>query len=255
MEKFLINPLSPIDQCSSINDVAHAVANLVSCFEYLLPAINAKRAVLLYDDSLRGRSLVAGENLSATIARLRGLSDEGGDLVRKWYLYSQNRAEDVTDYGAVVALSCPQQSFATVHGTVCSIAALEELYWLSFGQSRFGEALTYQITGGQMQMTGENAHTAQILVQSLPRYEPSAKHRKEPYFDKERGESVAAMPLSADFAQKVLLAGISQGSDIWSFDGTSRCFFRFKRTGGNVFHGFVVGPDEVPAAIKDELTQ
>lgn len=251
--RFFINPLSARDQCHSAQEIADVMENLVQCFDYILPALQADRAVLLYDEAITTQSLEAGLDLRSSIAKLRSLSNYGGDLATKWYRYVKQRAEDVTDYGAEVDVSCIDGSFEPVQGTVSSAAMRKGLIWLSFGHTALGEALRFVVKANGDSVLSANAHVATRVAEHLPRYEASDKHRRESYFDSERGEHVAAMPLPANLAQNVLLSGVAYEDDVWSYDHATNSFYRFKRTLRNVFHGFTVEEKEVPAAIRKQL--
>ncbi|MCP4696588.1 MAG: hypothetical protein GY862_07040 [Gammaproteobacteria bacterium] len=104
----------------------------------------------------------------------------------------------------------------------------------------------------------QNAHHLESLEPLLPRYEPHDKHPIEPYFDKQRGEKVAPMPLDATEAQQLLLISLKKegGDRRWAYHERRRKYYRFMRTHPkrSIYHGFEVDDDdEVPQTIKNQL--
>lgn len=129
----------------------------------------------------------------------------------------------------------------------------EPCHLLGFGGTNLLESPILRIFTATTSLECANAHHRESLVRLLPVYKASPKHRAEEYFDRERHETVAAMPLSDQDAQETLLRGIEYAGDYWSFHCGRRVFIRFKATLGNEYHGFQVAKEEIPAEVVIKL--
>ena len=63
------------------------------------------------------------------------------------------------------------------------------------------------------------------------------------------------MPLSDEEAQMLLIASIDRAGSRWALHIVSGCYYRFFEHGDNVFHGYKVEPQDVPAPIINELKE
>lgn len=252
MRKFVINSLAQSSQCQSMDKAEVILGQMIDCFDYLLPALLHHRAVLLHDSRQDFRSLVVDESFHTTIANLSGKN--GPILRRKWFLYTKNRAKKLTDETIDVTLSASDPNVpGSVQGQIDKSVHREEHSFISFGGSTLLESACLQIDSCHSHSTHPNAHDRASLSQLLPQYHPSSKHRKESYFDHVRKEHVAAMPLTNEEAQEILLKGIEQAGDYWSYHHGRDSFFRFKLTLGNEYHGFIVSLQELPPDLAQRL--
>lgn len=247
MSAFAFNPFSADSQCNSDADIRSVVEPLIAAVDFLLPAVQAKRVKLLFDASIESRNIVAGETFRASIARLGRSGVDGPDLLRRWYLYSKNHAQDVSDEAQEVELRCPTNTFTPVSGQLGVLCLAATTRWISFGACQIGMAATYSIVVGNVSYQNKNAHDVASIQALLPIYDPSPKHGAVRYWDQQRQEWVAPMPLDRDTAQRVLLSGIQCGENYFGRHEASNTLYRFVRTRGNIYHGFQVGEEEIPA--------
>ena len=246
MTVFALNTLSVGQQCYSDAEIRATVSALIEGIDFVWPAVQSERVKLVYDSRIEAKELLKGELLLATISRLNSFSDNGTDLIKKWYLYTKKRAEDVTDEGVEITVECINGSFPAMAGTVSNYYIDDAANWLSFGSWPAGVTDKYVVTTPIEKIHKNNACDKTGVRRLVPIYQPSPKHRFESYWDHQRSELVAAMPLDADTAQRVLLAGISHNNDIFSLHAPTNSLYRFVLTRGNEYHGFQVRNDEVP---------
>jgi hypothetical protein len=243
MKDFYINPLSVNEQCHTSNEVLDLMIALVECFNYLQPAIKKERIKLLYDSSIESRQFIANQNLLASI---NNLPKDEPDIKKLWFLYTR-KAEDVLQNPVQTTVSsahCPE----LVEGIISGNSVLQQAHWLSFGKHLLNEAQEYNVLqNGHTEFTVKNVHHRNSLKQLLPSYEPSDKHRKTSYYDPQRGEQVAGMPLDSEKAQELLLTSTEENNDRFAYhQGTSK-FYRFKLThpDKNIYHGFQIEKEEI----------
>lgn len=248
----ILNPFSICSQCANSTDVGELLAAIVGCLDFLLPAIEADRCKVFYDWRIENRRLVPNEDLRSSISYVRGTREDGGDLIRKWYLYTQNRAELLAGHDEEFTVICPASTFLPVTEVADEGCAREASLWLSFDRCPIGRAPALHIAK-PIQAEVANAHSRKCLEGLLPRYEPSPKHRAEPYYDAIRQEHVAGMPLNREEAQALLLASVLHESDYFGFHKASGNIIRFKPTLGNEYHAFAIGLDELPVAARERL--
>lgn len=249
MNDFYINPLSANEQCHSSNDVLSLMTALVECLKYLQPAIKKERVKLLYDSSIENRYLITNNNFKASINKLP--KDEH-DVKTLWYRHI-TKAQDVSEYPVQTTVGS-EHCEEVVEGHISSCSDLQQAHWLSFGKHILNEAQEYSVLqNGHTEFTVNNAHHLDSLKQLLPSYEASDKHHKVTYFDQERGEQVAAMPLDSEKAQELLLTSIEEKNDRFAYHQGSNKFYRFKLTHPerNIYHGFQIEKEE----ISDELVK
>lgn len=252
MQIFLINSLAAAGQCKSLDEVERLIADIVECFEYISPALQSGRAMLLHDPFIDNMCIIPDEPFISSISRLGGR--RAPDLRRKWYLYTKNRASSVSGERLTVSLKAAIDEVKDVVEGLLVEASFKEAYaLLSFGGSRLLECDILNIESVNYLSQLHNAHCKNSILKLLPRYKASAKHRKESYFDYERNESVAAMPLSDLDAQELLLRAIKYNNDYWGRHQNNKNYFRFKLTLENEYHGFEVSVNEVPPAIVQKL--
>lgn len=243
MNDFYINPLSVNEQCHSSNDVLDLITALVECFNYLQPAIKKERIKLLYDSSIESRQFISNQNLLSSI---NNLPKDEPDVKRLWFLYTR-KAEDILQkpvQTTVRSSHCPE----LVDGVISGNSVLQQTNWLSFGKYLLNEAQEYSVLqNGHSEFLVKNVHHLNSLKQLLPIYEASNKHRNISYYDAERGEPVAPMPLDSEKAQELLLTSIEENNDRFAYHQGSGEFYRFKLTHSdkNIYHGFQINKKEI----------
>lgn len=252
MNSFLLNPLSAQAQFGAINEAHQAIRDVVECLKYISPAIGSKRWVLIFDASLNYRNITKDIPLIQAINCLSSRTDR--DTRTLWFLYTQKMAAKasvelvdvrITSTDPACAQSISEDSTKDFLMPGCRL--------ISFGGCELTRSKTLQIRSGGQVLTAENAHMLAHIKRLVPNYKASPKHRKEAYYDHERGQQVAAMPLPPDVAHAVLLAGVPHGDDYVGLHGPTGKFFRFKITEANEYHGFEVSGNEVPPAIQKLL--
>lgn len=244
MNDFYINPLSVNEQCHSSNDVLNLIMALVECFIYLKPAIKKERIKLLYDSSIENRHFITNEYFLASISKLP--KDEH-DVKTLWFQYI-SKAEDVLKCPVQTTVSSSHCPELVVEGSISGNSVLQQTYWLSFGKHSLNETQEYNVLqNGHTEFTVKNVHHRNSLKQLLPSYEASGKHRKTSYFDQERGEQVAGMPLDYEKAQELLLISTEENDDRFAYHQESDKFYRFKLTypDKNIYHGFQIEKKEI----------
>ncbi len=253
MMTFCINPTSANGQCRNSEEVCRVVRSLVDCFQYLLPALNKKRARVIYDRTLEQRELECGQNFWASLNRLAGAYG-GRDTMKRWLFYTRNRAErPAAERVITVVVSSRGLGLEQINGVINECLIEENSGWLSLGGHRLAESHQLRV---QTELRGtflvENAHNLDTFKILLPRYKPSAKHRRDPYYDS-KGQKVSCMPLDEAQAQYLLLVSIVIADDRWAFhEGRGKCY-RFVVTGANLYHGFEVEDAEVETGIWKRL--
>lgn len=252
MNSFLLNPLSANAQFNTTDDAHQAIRDVVKCLEYLSPAFRSKRRRLIVDTSMEQRDVMCGTSLIQAINSLPNRTDR--DTKVNWFLYTKKQATKANDEPATITITstdpaCTQSiSESSTKDLLVAHSGL-----ISFGGCDLTRSKILKIDSNDQTLIANNAHVLADVQLMVPRYEASPKHRKEAYYDRERGEQVAAMPLPPDVAHEVLLAGLPHGDDYVGLHGPTGKFIRFKLTGGNEYHGFEVADNEVPLAIQNQL--
>lgn len=254
MVDFCINPLSADEQCFSVDDVTRIVSNAVGCLNYLLPAIKKGRVRLVYDVAMEERRLVANEHFLSSINRIPKTL-ELRDVTVLWFTYTRNRAEPASLVGRIdVSITSPEAAGEESNGEIDEAWASGEGRWLSLGGTTLNEASRLHLSVAEDKRSQvRNAHHLESVRLLMPRYEPSPKHRPEPYV--EDGVKVSAMPLTDNDAQQLLLISLKDGDKRWAYcDSRGKCYrFNFTNVETDVYHGFEVEDDEVPADIRPQL--
>lgn len=252
MLKFVVNSLAQANQCNSKEHAEAVIRDIIGCFEYMLPALQLNRAILLHDPRHDDRPLLAGESFHKTISDLDG--KHGPDLRKKWFLFTKNHAKrlgnEIVDVGMVAV---DEVIGGNIRGPLDKIVQDNGYLLISFGGTCLLESARLRITSTTASSEHANAYHLGSLRRLFPQYSPSAKHGKDPYFDHARKENVAAMPLSDEEAQKTLISGLEHAGDYWGYHQFRDAFFRFKATLNQSYHGFEVAKSEVPKAIVDRL--
>jgi hypothetical protein len=257
--EFLINPLSANGQCHTIADAAIVFRNLIANIEYIRPMIKKKRATLHFDPCSNNLSLLKDEAFEATISQFRKIKvgdDDGADLTLLWYISIKNQPSVTTcDIATISITSTAPNATTIIEGTAIRETMRNDVNWLSFGGSAFNEAPLYQVNvEGTGPIEVKNAHNEISLQSLLPFFEHHTKHVEKPYFDTQRKENVAAMPIrNRKEAGNLLRIGIQHGNDIFSYHEASKKFFCFKLTGGNTYHGYEIEPTEILPALRAAL--
>lgn len=254
MERFLINPLSPVTQCVERQQFEALLSDITECFDYILPALDCGKTKLFYDPILDSQSFFAGESVIESISRLGG--KRGPDLRKKWFLYTKNRSRKLPDdHCAVLLLSKDAGIDQSISGKFHKSFLIDDYSsLLSFGGHPILQSgLITVCSPPDTSFEKRNAWHADSVALLFPQYEPSQKHRMESYFDRERGEHVAPMQLNPSEAQILLIQSIKHEGDYWGFHRHRQSFYRFKLTGGNVYHGFEVNDYEVPSVVSAQL--
>jgi len=204
------------------------------------------------DASLEHRDIAKGASLIQAINSLPKKTDRDTQLI--WFLYTRKKATTANFELVDVTISSTDPSCdqsISENSTKDFLMAHSGL--ISFGGSELTKSKTLKIHSNGQTLMAENAHMLADVRRLVPSYKASPKHRKEPYYDYERREQVAAMSLSPDVAHEVLLSGLPHGDDYLGLHGPTGKFIRFKLTEGNEYHGFEVTDEEVPLAIRNQL--
>lgn len=252
MSSFLLNPLSAQAQFNTADEARQAIRDMVECLKYLSPAISSNRHNLIVDASLEYRSILNGYSLIQTISNLPNKTDR--DTRISWFLYTRKKAIRANAELVNVTIASTDPSCNQViseSSTKDFLVAHSGL--ISFGGSDLTKSKGLRIHSNGQTLIAKNAHMLADVRCLVPSYNPSPKHRKEPYYDYERREQVAAMPLPPDVAHEVLLSAVPCAGDYVGLHGPTGKFIRFKLTGGNEYHGFEVAADDVPLAIRNQL--
>lgn len=253
MRQFLINSISISEQCHSITDAGKIFNETLDCLKYIWPMVNKGYASLMCASDIEKNSLIKGEAFKSTLSRLKSIN---GDIPRLWYQYTVNRPYEDELPIAVKVDAVPHCGISKT-GVLSAIFLNPKIYWISFGGEEFNESSSFFVDCGQQgKFSVTNAYNEFGVAATLPRFKHHSKHREESYYDYERNENVAAMPIRDEGDAGILLRnGLNFGSDIISYHGLSNRIFRFKLTGGNVYHGFEIEPSEIPANFLEALKQ
>lgn len=245
-----LNPLSTREQCGDLASVERVVQNVVSCFEHVLPAIDAGRLSIIFDWRSEQQSLMPNRQFLSLIAQL------SRDTKNQYYLMSRNRSVPASDDRLAVNVSPVGRDELKLSGEVASEYSTANSTWISFGADEICESVALSVRSASDDIEICNAHDLESLILFLPRYEPSEKHRRLPYVDT-KGNSVAPMPYDSSEAQRLLLTSVTHGKDRWAYDERSGAFLRFKptRPEEGIFHGFVIDASEVPSDVKGIIFQ
>jgi hypothetical protein len=253
MRQFMINPLSVCAQCHEITSAHKIFEDFIACLKYIWPMVHEERAALSCAPEMENGELIVNEAFLATLNRLRALN---GDLPRLWYQYTKNRPYS-PENRVEVTISSVTSSDESKKGVIEAQFSNPAVIWISFGGTKLNMTSPIAVTRADGESyVATNAHDEKSIEAVLPIFKHHDKHREEPYYDYERNEDVAAMPIRDPIEAGVLLRiGISDGSDILSYHRLSKKFYRFKLTGGNVYHGFEIMEKEVPSALLLALTE
>lgn len=254
MRHFFLNPLSITARYHTTQEFYPAFTGILNCLKFIWPMISAGRASLSIDSSIGARSIVHGENFVATLSHIRAIN---GDMPRLWYLYTKNRGASTSTSVISIQVSSKSSScIAPVRGDVGEHNLRPDATWLSFGGTGLNESVELVISHGSGTFIFNNAYHLESLCRLLPAFEHSDKHKEYSYFDQARKENVGAMPIrDTAVAGELLRNGFPLGADIISYHVPSQTIFRFRHTRANIYHGFVVQPDEIPANLLKELTE
>lgn len=257
MRKFLINSLSACGQCATQANAELVFEHFIGCIKYIWPMMQGNRAALYYEVCDDSMSLLVNEPFVTTVNNLRNR-----DLKRLWFLYTKNRASSPA--GQTIAITYSAIGVAntsTVTGSMAHELLTDDVQWLSFGGSSFNQATGYhvQFVGLAKSISVKNAYDEASLQALLPFFEHHSKHREVAYYDEQRKEQVAAMPIRKEkIAGDLLRIGIEYGKKIYSYHQGSGQFYCFQpsegnKTGGNKYHGYVIQENEVPANLIGAL--
>lgn len=251
--QLVLNPLSANGQCTSVEQCYAAIKGYVDFCEFCLPALTKKRIELIYDRHIEQRTLLGEDGLTATIARLRELQG-GPDVVRNWYIFTRNRSRALPVENTV-AIQLEAKSFEPVTGSVHLSTSDEFESWISLAGDSVCDSESLTVRRGETVRTVRNAADPTVLKSWLPSFEPNPKHRREGYMAR-GGEYVSPMPLDDQEANALALVSIADSSDRrWAYHEKTRTFYCFRKTygGREVYHGYTVEKDDVPAQLIDAL--
>jgi hypothetical protein len=247
-----INPLSACGQHYAAAEVEATITEMVACFKYLRPALEWRRATLVYDNSIESRSLTRnGTGIISEVSKLLN-----GDVRRQWFIYTKNRALLAQSDLCTVTISSDSEGGqpANLTGEIRQDLVYHDAKWLSFGGTILNERPRMDVwrEDVRMQISVANASDLNRFQPWWPRYEASDKHRKTGYF-RAGGEWVSPMPLDPRTAQEVLLSSVCAGDDRYALYRGE--YYRFAKThdGREIFHGFSVTRGEVPAAVLNDI--
>jgi hypothetical protein len=249
----LLSPASVDSQCQSLAIALSHTRNVVDCFKELAPAVGAGRYGFSYSSEIDTSTLIPNQIFSATIQSLRALD---ADICRLWFTYTKNRFDCDINSSLVYEICSADPAVTGTHiGSAPPDKLTEDFTWISFGGTPTLESPNLNVTRSDAKKyVVENVHTTTRLKQIIPCFEHSDKHKRYPYYDTGLKEHVAAMPVrDVDRANILLRTGIPYGSDFFSYDKLSHRYFRFKNTRSNIYHGFEVEIDEVPAELIQHL--
>lgn len=248
MIELYINPLSTQEQCEDLASAVHAIQDVVDCFHYVLPGLDAGTISLIFDWRIEQRKLFPAIEFPALIASIPR------DLRVQYYLMTRNRAVGASDAAVLVTVAVQHAEEHSVAGEISLQGMDPAEIWISFGAHRVCEASMLVVRTDDETVQLRNAHCLNALRAVLPTYEASEKHRTEPYRD-QRGRLIAPMPYDEDTAQKLLLTSVVHGRDRWAYDPVKAKYLCFKATRDHVelFHGFVVEATELPAPVLAQM--
>lgn len=242
MPKFCINPLSANAQCITNCDVEIVLKNILSCIDTLLPAVKTGAHDVIYDKLIEHRNLMPDTIFSSAINNLGNR-----DICRLWFIYTRNRLSPVSqDHSIEITMTRETDDSETLSGVVSSDMLVDKECWISLGKTNVTEDGRIKISFDKTEAIESNVFEPNGLSELLPIYKNNPKHGRKPYFDRARGEHVAAMPLNDEQAQKLLIASRESGGSRWAYHRTSDSFYKFVLTLGNTFHGYKVDRNDVP---------
>lgn len=248
MIELCINPISANRQYFRLEHVELSVAQMISCLKYVWHALRCRKVRLIYDDRIEARGLLHdGPGIISEINRL-----SNGDTRKLWFLFTKNHAARAQPNTYRVVVSSGAQPEA--EGDIGEDLFRSESKWLSFsGMVLFEQRRLYVVSGDlRAGVSIENAFDLNGFQPLWPRYEPSEKHRKTGYY-RDGGEWVSPMPLDEQAAQDVLMTSAPDGNNRYAFHKGE--YYRFPRThfDQEVFHGFLISRNDVPAALLAEI--
>ena len=247
MTAVYLNALSGNWQFQSVAEAESALAVIVQCFQFLLPALQHHRAELVYDDSIESRALICeSPSILSALSRI-----PNRDLVRQWFLYVKNRARrEMSEIWTMRQIGVSKPS-AEILGEARSGGVFCKASWLSFGGTVLTEEVEIDIHPEHFESPARARHASEFGLFKIwwPQYQASEKHQKEGYWS--AGEWVSPMPLDDVTAQIVPPTSVSDGNDRYAlYQGV---YFRFVLTHVDrlIFHGFRVDRPDVPNRIID----
>lgn len=251
MYNFLINSVSIEEQCPTIHQAKDVFEKHIDCLKYIWPIIKKGRGTLACSAEIEDSSIIPGEAFKATLNRLKGIN---GDLTRLWYQYTKNRPTESNNPVSIRLTSNPcigHHRIARINAEV----AHPDIIWISFGGNKFTESRKFLVDCATIaSYCVENVHSQPRLADLLPKYELNPKHREKAYYDHERKEEVAPMPIRDVAEAGILLrTGLIDGKDIISYHIATKSAYRFKLTGNNIYHGFQIDESEIPPHIRKML--
>ena len=251
MKNPYINSLSANNQFNNIEQVTDTFEDFIKTLYHLHPAVISQRIMICYDEQIESRSLIPGQTFNETINGVRRTS-AGKDTIAKWYLfikkYSHVSSNEISE-------SKLESNLQSTYGHACSnITSKTTSLLLSIGGSDLTESKILTLSNEHGSIAVPNAYSITSLLPLIPCYEPSDKHKTKPYMSA-RGEHVAAMPLSAEEAQNLLLQSIKYGKDYWGFHQVKKEYYRFKPTHPDrlIYHGFKIEEHEIPIQCLEKL--
>lgn len=249
MFDIFINPLSANGQHHVTSRLERTITEMVSCLKFARPALQHKRARLIYDDTVEARSLTVGG--VGFLAEINALSNR--DTRVQWFLYTKNYALRASSELCLVVVSDYDGEPGDVEGFLRQELVVQDAKWLSFGGTVLSDQPRLNVTGRESgsRISLQNASTLLAFKNWWPRYEASPKHRKEGYWAS--GEWVSPMPLDNQIAQEVLLTSILSGNDRYALHAGEYYRFPLTHPGQQVYHGFSVDENEVPQDVLGGL--
>jgi hypothetical protein len=237
-----INPLAAAWQFTSKAAIELGLTEIVNCFVYCLPALQHKRARLIYDDLIEKNGLMrGGAGFVSDINQVRNR-----DIARQWFLFVKNRSVRAESEPCMVSL-VGTAGTVEIAGEIRRELVQINSKWLSFRGTPFSERVALDISSETLGIRLSLANAWHLISFKAwwPEYQPSEKHRKEGYW-RAGGEWVSPMPLNNDQAQAALLTSVLFGNERFSAFGNR--YFRFLRTypDKNIYHGFEVDWGDLP---------
>lgn len=222
---FYINPLSAHGQFKTKEELSAPFLEFISMLEYLRPAYSHRRCTISYDESIHLRNLIPDEDFTHSLNLMRR-DPALRDAVAKWFQLSKNQF--ICDNNIINEVNYSGDGDISVNGAI-GASMLTNNKLINFGGSTLTQSKLSVIKLNDDQTHKiDSTHDLCNLFNLTPRYEPSDKHRKEPYYA--NGVIVSAMPLTTAQGQETLLQSIPHNNDTWSYRKACNRYFRFKRT-------------------------
>lgn len=249
MRKIYINPLSVDGQGGSEERSSQIVSKLLEVLDVFHEVAQSDNCEIYLDQRFYLNQLVTGQHIKSTLNKI------DPETKRRFFYFEKNILKPLgitTEREISIALQCIKTSKRFCEGKLDNELAVIGNLWLSMIGLEYSNAEFLKLALEQGEIQVENTSDADNAKKYIPLYKANPKHRRKPYFDYERNEQVSAMPFSDSVAQTILNRAkpSNNGSDLFGFHPETAKYVRFKKTGGNIYHGFEIEPETVPNEVK-----